>query len=539
MKKAFMRIAALVLALTMLAGCRREIPSWVEELASSAGYKGDAGLGSFTYTRPDLAEVEKNLQVLRNATNYGGNLDAVINGIYKYYDFYDAYYTNYNLAYIRYCSDVTNSEWEEEYAFCSENSAAVEAGLEEVYRILAGSKRRDQLEGEEYFGKDFFLAYEGESTYDETFLRLLEEEAALESHYYELYEASLETEYYSEEYFRTCGAKMAEVFVELIAKRQEIAAWAGYDSYPQFAYDFYYYRDYTPQQAQVYLAKAGAQLSPLYLKVDQEAVWAPRNEVCTAEDTFAYARSCAEAMGGSIADAFEKLEKNNLYDIAYSEKKMDTSFETFLTTYRVPYIFLCPYQDPYDKLTFVHEFGHFVNDYICAGSVAGTDVAETHSQGMEYLSLFYGENTEQLEKMKMADCLETYVRYAGLALFEHQVYSLTGDQLTVEGVQGLYQRIGADFGFDALPWDSRDYVTIEHLFSQPMYLVSYVVSNDVAFQLYMMEKETEGEGLRIYRQCLLAEDSYILTFAQRYGFENPLAPERLESVRRTLEEILT
>ena len=36
---------------------------------------------------------------------------------------------------------------------------------------------------------------------------------------------------------------------------------------------------------------------------------------------------------------------------------------------------------------------------------------------------------------------------------------------------------------------SRDFVVIGHFYTDPMYIISYVVSNDAAFQLYQMELE--------------------------------------------------
>ena len=63
-----------------------------------------------------------------------------------------------------------------------------------------------------------------------------------------------------------------------------------------------------------------------------------------------------------------------------------------------------------------------------------------------------------------------------------------------------------------------------------------MVSNDVAFQIYQMEKEAAGTGLKTYEACVKSQDSYLLWFAEEYGLESPFAPGRLEQVRATLEE---
>ena len=173
----------------------------------------------------------------------------------------------------------------------------------------------------------------------------------------------------------------------------------------------------------------------------------------------------------------------------------------------------------YDPLTFAHEFGHFCNDYVCGGSYAGTDVAEVFSQGMEYLSLCYGKADSRVRKLKMLDCLNS-------------------EELTVENVQALYEQVGTDFGFPSWNWDSRDFVTMPHYFTNPMYIISYVVSNDAAFQLYQLEQAEEGSGLARYEAHLQSEESYFLSFLESAGLESPFAPGRLREVKATFESAL-
>ena len=66
---------------------------------------------------------------------------------------------------------------------------------------------------------------------------------------------ALDYEFGTEIYYEECGGEMAELLVQLIRLRRDIAAYWGYDDYVSFANDFYYYRDYTAAQAQEYLAQ--------------------------------------------------------------------------------------------------------------------------------------------------------------------------------------------------------------------------------------------------------------------------------------------
>ena len=106
----------------------------------------------------------------------------------------------------------------------------------------------------------------------------------------------------------------------------------------------------------------------------------------------------------------------------------------------------------------------------------------------------------------------------------------------MENIHNLYDQICSEFGFDAWDWDSRDYITIPHFYDRPLYIISYVVSNDLAMQIYQLETNATGAGLEVYRECLYSCDSYIMSFAEEYGLESPFAPGRLEALRETFAE---
>ena len=225
MKRCFCLFLALMLVLT---GCQIPI-SWNDYTAYA----------DMEYSRPDPAALQASLNAACDAAQSAQTVQELENRIWDFYDVFDQFYTNYNFSFIQYCIDVTDAYWQEEYAYCATHISEADAGLDTLYRALAKSPLREELESEDYFGADFFDAYEGESQWDETFLAYLEREAALEDRYYDLCEAAGEVEYYSEDFFTGYGQDMAQVFLELVQLRQEMAAYLGYGSYPEFAYDFY------------------------------------------------------------------------------------------------------------------------------------------------------------------------------------------------------------------------------------------------------------------------------------------------------------
>ena len=518
-------IVAMLLMLALLTGC------------AGLGMTEVTHYSDMKYTRPDLDEMERLLEDAKAAAE-GEKLEPILDCIYAFNDFYDDFYTCYSLADIRYSGNLKDLYWSEEYDFCAAASPAVDAALEELYYALAVSPCREELEGDDYFGQGFFDSYEGENNWDEGFITLMEQEAELENRYYELSMDALEYEYASQEYYDRCVVEMVSLMAELVGLRQEIAAYWGYEDYVGFANDFYYYRDYTPEQTEGYLQDIRKELVPLYREICDSPNWSMGHVYCDEEQTFAYVQQMARAMGGTVGRAFNVMKRQGLYDIAYGENKYNSSFEVYLTSYWEPFIFMSPTLSVYDRLTFAHEFGHFCNDYVSYGSYAGTDVSEVFSQAMEYLSLCYVEDTEELTWLKLADCLSLTVEQAAFADFEMRMYGLTGEELNGENLRKLYDQVAREYGFDAVSYYDWEFVTINHIYTNPMYVISYVVSNDAALQLYQMELKEKGTGLACFEQNLATEDQYFLEFLEGAGLESPFCPGRMADVRRTLEEAL-
>lgn len=521
-------ILVLLLVLTACGGGEVSLEQWQTEK-----YYQNMELLKYSemeYERPDMARhdqiLENSCRIAREETR----IDYVVDAINDYYDFYDWFYTNYSLADIHYCTDLTDLYWEQEYYYCAEQSATVDAGLDELYHALAQSPIRDKLETDAYFGADYFDAYEGESIWDDKFISMMEQETQLINRYYELSEEAMSAAVPD-------WTPMGELLADLVLLRQKIANYVGYSSYVDFAYDFYYYRDYTPAQVEDYLGEIREHLVPLYVQLDNE-VWTAGYSSCSTAETLDYLKEAAKNMGGMVESAYNMLIRYELYQIDYSEKKFNSSFEVFLDYYCEPFIFMNSQLIQADKLTLVHEFGHFANDYACFGSYAGIDVAEVYSQALEYLSLEYTAAGASLTPYKMAESLCVFVEQAAYADFEMRLYSLSAKDVTAENIRALFEQVGKEYGFESWNFDSTCFVDITHFYTSPMYVISYVVSNDAAFQIYQLELATEGAGLELYQNSLTSTESWFLWFLEEQFLASPFDEGRVEKIRQTLEEIL-
>lgn len=539
MKKKLQMVVALVLVLCiLLTGCSGvDFMGYFQQILQMAfgGYL--TNFADMEYTRPDVENLQKVVDECCQKVAEAKTLNALVTIIYEAYEPIDAFSTAYALSNIYYCKDLTDTYWADEYAFCSENVGIAQAALDQFYRALAKTKFREELESDQYFGADFFDKYEGDSFYDDVFTNLLAEEAALESQYYALWNEAGELDPYSQEFYDTYGTSMEQLYVELIAVRQEMAEYLGYESYPEFAYDYYYGRDYTCDQAASYLADIRAELVPLYTQMAENGLdftLEPSDGAATLE----YVKQMAYAMDGTMRYAYDDMISHKLYDVDYSPNKYGATFEVFISGYYSPYIFLNPTLSERDKLSFTHEFGHFCADYANSGSAAGVDVAEVFSQSMEYLSLLYVEDTGNLEKMRMVDSLSVFVEQSAYASFEQQVYDLEGEELTTENVRALFAQVSDAYGFGGLGLDSRIYVLINHFYTNPLYVISYVVSNDVALQIYQLELDENGAGLETFEEALYTRESGIVAFAEGYGLESPFADGRITKIKELLQKAL-
>ena len=517
------RVLVLVLCgLLLLCGCGAE---------NALGLHGVVEFSQMEYVRPDLDQAALACQTAMDAAAAAESVDGVLEAVWDYYEVYNTFNTNYNLAYIHYHADLEDFYWRTEQEYCAENAPQLEMYLEDLYGALAESPLRPELEME-YFGEGFFEAYEGEGWYDETLLELLEREQELVSEYY-AHSAQVEMGTYTEEYFDEYALPMAQLLAQLVELRQQIAGYVGYDSYVDFAWDYTYYRDYTPEQAEAYLEEIQRELVPIYRRANGQDVWAAGTEGCTEDGVFGYLKDTTKAMGGITWEAFRLLDQGELYDISASPKKSGLSFEVFLTDYYEPYIFLSGTGTAYDRLTFAHEFGHFANDYASVGTAAGMDVMETFSQGMEYLSLVYGGAEADFVRMKLADSLSVYTEQAAYAAFEQELYRMSPEELTAENLLDRYEAICRDYGFDSLEWDPRDLITVPHFYSNPLYIISYVVSNDAAMQLYQMELEAPGTGKAVFEENLDTEAWGLMEFLAQAGLQSPF--DRLEQVKKLFD----
>ncbi len=569
MRKKLPCVISLLLSVLLLTGCgsmmqttRDFVSAFLESTAG--GSQHDANMIHFDdmeYTRPDLDTLREDIEAVEEALTSGASFAKVIVRLDKCYEDYYSFYTMYNLADIRSCQDLTDEYYAAEYAWCGENYYVVQQLFEELYYACAASSIASKLE-EKYFWEGFAEDYSDadSSYYNDITVELMQQENALISEYRALAadptieRDGVEVSYYDTmyelegeeyngamvQYYEKYNEAFADVYIRLVDVRNRLAATLGFDSYEEMQYAFYFERDYTPQQAAAYVADIKEYMVPFYVEIMAEdpygQLW---YDYLSERDLYNIMNSVEGQIGGDVQEAFAFMGQYGLYDISVSSQKAAMSFQTYLSDYEAPFLFLDACGDTEDILSFAHEFGHYVDAYVNYDAYETVDVAEIFSQAMEYLTLsrldsaLDADEAENITRMKLLDTLDLYVQQASFAEFESRVYAMGAENLSAQVLNELSLQLAKDYGYFEEGYEdyyAMSWCDIPHFFEMPFYAITYPVSNDIAMQIYALEERQSGQGLEKFMEILPRDYEYFMDAVAAGGFDSPFSSGRIESV---------
>lgn len=574
------KLLALLLVLVLaLSGCARPHRNLLDYIAPDGTLypAADPERGTISYAqmvdnykRPDLDEMERVARRLMDKVN-GMRGGAALKALMEYENLLYDYYTGYTLTSIRYSIDRSDAQAQEEYDFYIDSAQQVQDLSDELYTVVAEGPNTAVLE-DNYYGEGYFDAYRQDTGKNSRISALKAQEARLVARYDDLCigqtiefegeerswdELYADPDIIGRRWQQACSAYYAkysplvgEIYLELLQVRRELAELNGWDSYAEYAFDGFG-REYTPRQSQDYIQDVITWLLPVYQAAEDASLWRKygMSMAMTEEEVRGVLAEVLEKMDDELLKIWLFMDKYGLSSLTGSPTKTSGAYETYINYYEAPFLVTNLGGTLGDILTVSHEFGHFCDDYINWGVTYNMDVAECCSQGLEYLLLGYLEGVcserqvEQLLGGKLLDTLDLYVWQGLYSEFENQVYQLNPDGLTVEDINEVYARVCRTFGMEddgGAGSYSMGWIEIPHFFEQPFYIISYPVSNDVAMQLWTMEQEKEGTGLKAYMALLDRSDSYagLMDVIDEVGLDSPFASGRLEAVARAVAAAL-
>lgn len=498
MKKFLSVFLAMLMLVSMLTGCQKKQKKNKTEAIEKIPYTLDE-------------ETVKGFdELLQEAEKLGkaDDLEAAEAAIERLDDAYMDLADQGQIAYVRYCTDQSNEEWKAQYLYAEEVANQADADYIQMFKriYLAESPIRDDLFADWSQAEiDMMLAY------NEEIKELNNRNTELTTQFRELEEDDDWEE------------NMVKLYNEMVKNNNRIAEIYGYENYYDFAYQMVYQRDYDLDELETMRKLVAKHLPECYDNCMYEFY----------EVYDALTNGEKRQLNSLMFDSYDELETNyvSLYladmprsaqegmgdmfgeersVFTHNENAYEGAFTTFIDD--APFCFFGPGYD--NSETVIHELGHYYGSkYVDAWSQP-MDLAETQSQGNEWLYTKFLQKHINLElyiglvEYQMVSVIGEIIAYVMIDEFEQQVYTHeNAGELTLRQYNKLMENVAKSYGgIDYISENVMDiqmywkYVVLE----SPVYYISYAVSAVAAVNLFAIAEEDENKAREIY--CKLLEE---------------------------------
>ena len=534
------------------------------------------------YSRPDEQTLIKQIGKIKEIIDAGKETtDKILERLSHFIGTEIAdWNTMYAITNIKFSIEPHSEKWSGEMQFFNENNPKIENKFDSLLVSCAKSKYKEAIETQ-LLGEGMLDPYVDGPLYTEKLAALKQQEAELVTEYEAFdinsmvfdvsgYHGTIEEiiqqlissgrmlDHYDivmNRIQQEITGKTGKILVDLIKVRHAIAAEAGYDNYEEYAFAEELGRDYSPAQAAALAEAIRDKLAPLVGKftesgqfIDDYIQYLQNPPMVSYGEIMEFSEKGFADIDASFTEALEYMQELELCYLGYDEEQVGMSFTTFIQNYFAPYIVIQGDSSISDLLTFVHEFGHFYDNYYNLGTNTNLDVSEVPSTALVYLfsrhlDKISGFNEQQRKayasEMKM-DALETFISQAMYYLFEHRAYALSDDELTVKTLSSIARDLGKEFGIEDSGFDSS-WPFITHFYMQPFYVISYVTSSMVSIQMYDKEVAKAGSGLDVYLDFVGNFDPYepFLECVDRVGLRSPFADGSVDALVTSISKMLS
>ena len=472
--------------------------------------------------------------------------------------------TDAAIAYVRYCTDVTNETNRQKYDTLSIQTETLVCILTDAALRLS----EDPSLKDVYDAETVETLLREDALSDDAILPLTERERALVGAYESLSEKlsveykgrawtgdeilsdpSLDAEDFEtlyEAYLDLFHTEAGGIFRELTKIRREIAETLGYDSYADYRYACCG-RTYTPEDASQLSERVRKEIVPLLAEMRDDfyrAVGRLYGAVFGQAQTM-------ERIGAVIADTAPMLSEpwsymlgHGMYDLGTDLRRMPGSFTTYFAAYGAPFLF-GEWSGGSDAIpAVIHEFGHFASFYMngdTTGEENSLDLAEIDAQGLELITVLrydtlYGDLSEDAETVELFYALYTLIDGCMEDAFQQFAYG--PEEPDLAALDAEYDRLCRAYGMDALGMEGRSWTRIAHTFQAPFYYVSYATGMTAALELYLLGKKDPAAAKDAYLKILTRGKGadYIGTLTAA-GLHDPFAADTIGEITRGLGNV--
>lgn len=458
----------------------------------------DPNLPVYELTQEDVDEFYRLLEECEALSLLGEDMDAIDAATEALDAQYEYIGAQCSISLIRHYSDTSNETLEQQYLDCFETYSQANNDYIEMSRRVYQS---DSPAKEELFAEW--------SEADIAQLLAYEEEVAL----LQQRNAEIEVEYMAS----TSDDVRIPLYIEFVQNNNKIAQTFGYKNYYTYAYSLVYNRDYSSEELEKMRQFAGTYLIDVVDDAFNNFQTSFYNglEAYKQNKVISFLYNDYTSIYPNYVDKYLSEMPESMQTHMNNMLTADSYFATFPNAKPGAFTTMigdrsyCFFGPGYaNNCTVIHEAGHYYASRYADLNSIPLDLAETHSQGNEWLFICSLADKMPADQYK---AMLDYRMYYDIAMilaclmvdeFEQQVYSADVSNFTAADFDAIMENVclqycSLEYAADYLV--DLGYYWRQVVVMQPVYYISYGVSSVAAIDLYTMALEDFDAALAVYQ----------------------------------------
>lgn len=552
----------------------------------------------FEYKRADVEEITKNSKEYIRRVKEATSFEEAHEVFKEMNDSIKNVFTNLTLCSIRHSIDTRDKFYEDEQAFWDENIPVLVQLTTEFNNAVLDSPYLDELKA--IYPKTYFLKAENaRRVIDEKNIEDMQEENRLTTQYMkiiasaklnfdgkeltlaqmgpymqsvdrEVRKAAAETSW---GFYKEHEKEFDEIYDKLVKLRDGMAKKLGFKTYTEMAYLNMNRFDYNEEMVANYRAQVLEEVVPVVSKLrkrqakrigldsmkyyDTALNFLDGNATPIGDDKYILekGREMYHELSPETSEFIDLMLDSNLMDVLAKPGKQSGGYMTFISDYKVPFIFSNFNGTSGDVDVLTHEAGHAFQGYQARNIVLDDCVmptmesCEIHSMSMEfltwpYMEKFFGDKADKYRFTHLADGL-IFLPYGVMVdHFQHEVYN--NPEMTPKERKALWKKLEGMYRPD-LNFDGNEFLEEggwwfrqNHIFNSPFYYIDYTLAQVCAFQFWKrkyVEKdpETWNDYLKI---CKVGGTKTFTEIVAEAGLVSPFRDGCLKSIVKDIDTYL-
>jgi oligoendopeptidase F len=327
-----------------------------------------------------------------------------------------------------------------------------------------------------------------------------------------------------------------EIFVKLVALREQIAQHAGFQNYRDYAFRRLGRFDYSPEDCAQFHDTVEQQIMPVVrelqaerrkqLRLETLRPWdlavdplnrPPLKPFVEVSQMVSRTQKVFDRLDGELAGGFRRMQDLRLLDLANRKGKAPGGYQSTLAEARLPFIFMNAVGLQRDVETILHEAGHAFHalatrdEDLYAYRSAPIEFCEVASMSMEllgneFIEEFYSPaDANRARRTHLEGIVGIFPWIATVDAFQHWIYTHPGHTRADRSAAwlALMDRFGGD-----VDWSGHEAARAHlwhrqlHIFIHAFYYIEYGIAQLGALQVWANSKRDKAKALDQYKNAL-------------------------------------